>query len=322
MTASDRPVTSMTWTFERCPLCRSAIGDELTPPVPDRDGGQVCFRSCPTCWTLFPSGAVDDVGVTDETERQADYHRDLWKDVNLEELDLVASHATQLAWEMAEFLPPPASSGALVDIGAGRGNIIHAVSRLGYPVLGCEPSAFLCQVARAAYLLGPNILVNTDAETFLHQVESSGAEISGYVLWHVLEHVRSPLEILERCRRLAPSATFFIELPVAMDEDIFPEHLFFPTPASLVRLADRLHLVIDHLSVTADNRLRVFYRGRDPRTVDLTTDERQDGERPVELASIEADYRALSPAFAHFRPEPTRSVDDERVETATSGRES
>lgn len=322
MNDDQAPSVSTRWTFEHCPLCRSAIAETTSPPVPDRDGGTVEFRCCPTCLTLFPARPDEIIDAAEETARQADYHGNYWGDVNLEQLDLLASRASQLAWEVAEFLPPPARSGKIVDIGAGRGNIIHAISRLGYPILGCEPSAFLCQVARAAYLIRPDVLSNTDADTFLRGLAASDTTVDGYVLWHVLEHFRDPLGLLEQCQRVGPSAMFFIELPIALDEDIFPEHLFFPTPASLVRLADRLDLVIEHLSVTTvDNRLRVYYRSRDPEVVDLGADGRSDADRSIDLASIEADYRALSPAFAHFLPEPTASIDSsEKAEIGSSGR--
>ncbi len=317
------------WIYDHCPLCGATIPSDTSPGFADRDGGTVEFRCCAECHTLFPAGAneVDDAGA--ETTRQADYHRDLWGDVNLEQLDLLASTASQLAWEMAEHLPPPSASEAILDIGAGRGNILHSLARLGYPARGCEPSSFLCQVARAAYLLGPEVLANTDAETYLSRVEATGTPVSGFVIWHVLEHVRDPLPLLRRCARIGRTATYFIELPVAQDEDIFPEHLFFPTPASLVRLADELRLSIEHLSVTEDRRLRVFYRGRDPEVVDLADEGDAATAAGIDLAAIEAAYRALSPVFAHFVPDRAggddgASADDldvevEKAEIGTGG---
>lgn len=320
------PSDSQNWTFEHCPLCRSSIPEETSPPVPDRDGGSVEFRCCAVCRALFPARRPDDVVVDEaqEVARQAGYHGTYWGDVNLEELDLLASQASQLAWEMSEFLPAPSDSNPVVDIGAGRGNIIHSVSRLGYPILGCEPSPALCQVARAAYLMGPETLLNSEADGFLRHLEAEGIRVEGFVLWHVLEHLRDPLGLLEHCKRVGPSALFFIELPVALDVDIFPEHLFFPTPASLVHLAGQLGLAIEHLSVTdVDDRLRVFYRSRDPEVLNLAADDPTAPDQTIDLASIEADYRALSPAFAHFWPEPSAPMHDRssaQIETSARGR--
>jgi SAM-dependent methyltransferase len=284
------------WIYRTCPLCDGHVPEGSGRPVPDRDGGLVEFRACPTCRTLFPSGSNAVAGTDQETTRQADYHKDLWQDVNLEQLDLLAATAGQLAWELAEHLEAPGHSGFVVDIGAGRGNILHALARLGYDVRGCEPSSFLCQVARAAYLLGPDVLANCDAEAHLRAMEERGERPAGFIIWHVLEHLREPLALLRRCRRLSPTGMLFIELPIAQAEDIFPEHLFFPTPASLIRLADTLGLSIRHLSVTEDRRLRVFYRGVDPTVFDL------DDGPVVDLEALEAAYRSLSPAFAHHFP--------------------
>ncbi len=309
------------WVYLDCPLCGETIPEQDSPPFPDRDGGQVEFRFCGTCRTLFPAGANSAPDAGAETTRQADYHGDLWGDVNLERLDHLASTASQLAWEMAEHLPPPTESDAVIDIGAGRGNILHALARLGYPAQGCEPSSFLCQVARAAYLLGPDVLANADADTYLARVAATSTPVSGFVIWHVLEHLRHPVPLLRQCRKLAPTAMLFIELPVAQAEDIFPEHLFFPTPASLVRLAEELDLTIEHLSVTGDHRLRVFYRGRDPQVVDLAEGTADRGTGPgFDLAEAEARYRRMSPVFAHFVPGPTVGLDPvEKAEIGSGG---
>lgn len=289
------------WTFHACPICDEPIDlGETSPEVADRDDVARDFTACAVCATLFPTGAnaaesAEDVTAA-ETTRQAEYHAQLWDDVNFEQLDLLGATAMRLASEFAEFLEEPHASGAIIDIGAGRGNILQAVRRLGFRVGGCEPSPQLAEVAKAAYLLGPDILENRDADRYLAGLADRPQRISGFIIWHVLEHLRHPMPLLEKCLTIAPDARFFIELPLAIKPDIFSEHLFFPTPRTLVWIAEELGLDVELLQITADDRLRVFYRGRpaDPELVKVPDNTTMD--------HLEATYAAMSPSFAHFAP--------------------
>lgn len=292
MTTSTSAEQPGNWLYERCPICEQSIDLEATsPPVENRDGEGIRFCICRRCFTLFPSDANAAGNQIDETTRQAEYHAELWDDVNFEQLDLLAAGAMQLAWEFAEFLGAPETQGDIVDIGAGRGNILHAVRRLGYDVRGCEPSSGLTSIARSAYLLGPEVLEHTDADRFLDRLASSGRPVSGFIIWHVLEHLQNPLPLLRRCLEVAPDPQFFIELPLAITEDIFPEHLFFPTPRTLIWFAEEYQLQIQLLQITEDQRLRVFY-SRQPVVL-----------QPHAVGAIddlEEVYRTMSPAFDFF----------------------
>ncbi|MGI9598005.1 MAG: class I SAM-dependent methyltransferase [Acidimicrobiales bacterium] len=280
------------WLYDACPICGATIGaDRTSPPVENRDGDAVEFRICDRCWTLIPSDTDATGDELDETARQADYHAELWDDVNYEQLDLLAAGAMQLAWEFAESLGEPGSQGTIVDIGAGRGNILHAVRRLGYDVRGCEPSPGLTAIGRSAYLLGPEILENVDAEHFLRRLGSGDRPISGFIIWHVLEHLQNPVPLLRRCLEIAPDPQVFIELPLAIAEDIFPEHLFFPTPRTLLWLAEEHQLNIQLLQVTEDQRLRVFY-SRQPVVMQP--------QAVGAIEDLEEVYRTMSPAFEFF----------------------
>lgn len=290
------------WTYRTCPICGEAIDlDAVSPEVADRDGLPRDFTACAECATLFPAGA-NGASEQAETTRQADYHARLWEDVNFEQLDLLAATAMQLAGEFAEHLDDPHGSGAIIDIGAGRGNILQAIRRLGYRVGGCEPSTELAAIAKSAYLLGPDVLENADAEGYLARLAAGPRRVSGFIIWHVLEHMRQPMPLLRKCLTIAPDARFFIELPLAITDDIFAEHLFFPTPKTLVWIAEELGLDVELLQITEDDRLRVFYRGRpdSPDVLKLPNDSAMD--------HLEATYSAMSPGFDFFASGVTADV--------------
>lgn len=289
------PTPSSRWVYDSCPICDTAIDlTRVSPPVLNRDGVPTDFTACTECHTLFPAGSGGASGEDDETTRQSDYHTELWSEVNFEQLDLLAAGAMQLAWEFAEFLGDPTAHGVIVDVGAGRGNILHAVRRLGYDVRGCEPSAALTAIGRSAYLLGPEILENVDAERFLTRLAAGTKPISAFVLWHVLEHLRNPMRLLARCLEIATDPLFFIELPLAIGEDIFDEHLFFPTPLTLLWLAEHHQLQVQLLQITEDQRLRVFY-SRQPLI--------KQPQAVTTISDLDAVYRTMSPVYDFFAPE-------------------
>ncbi len=294
-----------------CPLCHSPVLRRSSPAVPDRDGGLVEFRFCVRCRTLLPVGlptgpdqpGPDEPSVTPATtaDQAGTTSEDDPSRLGDQPAGLVASAATAVAWQMAEYIQAPSVTNTIIDLGAGRGSLIHALTHLGYDVRGCEPSAFLCQIARATYLLGPDVLANVEPEHYLGHVADQGVEVSAFVAWHVLSR-RDPIALLQGCLSLAPEATLFVEVPVAREADIGPEHRLYPTPATMAHLAETLSLEVIDLSITDDHQLRAVYRGRDPQIVDL--DNQAALNRRFDLEQLETTYRRLSPAFAHFVPAP------------------
>ena len=113
-----------------------------------------------------------------------------------------AVNEQRLAW-----LQRYVAGGRLLDVGCGRGFFLEHACRQGFISEGLEIST-----AAAHYVserLGITVhLCNLDQESTL---EGSYDVIC---LWHVLEHFRQPVEVLERVWNLcAPGGRIFIEVP-------------------------------------------------------------------------------------------------------------
>ncbi len=96
---------------------------------------------------------------------------------------------------------------ALLDVGAGTGYFVAVAAELGFSALGIEPSGLMARHAREK--LGANVLAGLLTDGILEH-----ERYDAICAWHVLEHVRGPVELLQQIRRrLAPGGRVFIEVP-------------------------------------------------------------------------------------------------------------
>ncbi|MEL6981683.1 MAG: methyltransferase domain-containing protein [Actinomycetota bacterium] len=292
-----------------CPLCATDLPVPAGPIDTDPSGRRVQFQLCRRCQVLVPA----------EIEPSPDgEHLDL-SDSARQLADGMAADAPALAWNLAEHLPAPADAGPVVDLGMGRGALANALQSLGYTVTGCEPSAFLCQMARASYLLGPDTLTNTDPDSFLASLEADSSTAAAVVLWHVVDRHPDPLGLLRRAAKVASGGLLFVEFPVARADRLLAEQRVHPTPATLLHLADELNLVIRAASIDGRQAVRVVFAVPHENVVDL------DRAHNIDIPALETAYRAASPVFADQVPGPMAPTEPEgdpvaQLEQHRSGR--
>jgi 2-polyprenyl-3-methyl-5-hydroxy-6-metoxy-1,4-benzoquinol methylase len=95
------------------------------------------------------------------------------------------------------------TSGRLLDIGCGGGQLLQAARRMGFEGYGVEPSHDAVELARACGFNG------------IHGLYSSELYPENYfdliTVIHVIDHVMSPLELLQNVRKnLRPGGAVFI----------------------------------------------------------------------------------------------------------------
>jgi 2-polyprenyl-3-methyl-5-hydroxy-6-metoxy-1,4-benzoquinol methylase len=136
----------------------------------------------------------------------------------------------------------------ILDVGCGRGYTLAALQRLGADVYGTqlsEPAAKL-----AASLIGSDRVFVGE----LADAHYPDAFFDCVTIWHVLEHVVDPLELLRDVARvLKPGGLLYVEVPNAgglaarlfgcswLAYDI-PHHLYHFTPSTLAATAARAGL--------------------------------------------------------------------------------
>jgi SAM-dependent methyltransferase len=95
----------------------------------------------------------------------------------------------------------------LLDVGSGRGWLLHAAETLGFSATGLETSAEFAEAARRGY--GVTVVGKP-----LHEALFPSCSFDVVTLGAVLEHVYRPVELLgEITRVLAPGGIVWFEVP-------------------------------------------------------------------------------------------------------------
>lgn len=134
--------------------------------------------------------------------------------------------------------------GRILDVGCGDGSFLARMARLGYAITGTEIAAPALALAAAV----PGIELWRGP---LRPDAFPAGHFDAVTIWHVLEHVTEPGELLALCRRfLKPGGHLFLEVPNlgSWQARLFgrhwlhldpPRHVAQFTPAALQELVQR-----------------------------------------------------------------------------------
>lgn len=148
-------------------------------------------------------------------------------------------------------------SGTLLDIGAGSGEFVAMAREAGYAATGIEPDLGYSEYARNEYSADVATGKIRDA-TGCHEIVT---------LFHVIEHLRSPVEAFANLHRLlAPGGSLFIEVPWILSGAISPSnryfkaHLFYFDVETLAACASSHFEMTD---VETNGNLMMLFRARE-----------------------------------------------------------
>jgi 2-polyprenyl-3-methyl-5-hydroxy-6-metoxy-1,4-benzoquinol methylase len=95
----------------------------------------------------------------------------------------------------------------LLDIGCGNGTLIGILKQRGFDVVGVDTSAEASRVAAEEY--GVKVIVGS-----LHDAQFESAAFDVITLFHVMEHVTNPHDVLAEVRRvLKPGGALVLQVP-------------------------------------------------------------------------------------------------------------
>ncbi len=148
------------------------------------------------------------------------------------------------------------SKGRLLDIGAGGGEFVYLSSKQGFEAQGIEPNIGYSEYAEAEYCCRLET-----AE--LDQVQGRYDIIT---MFHVLEHLPSPVNVFERLHSLLNSqGVLFIEVPWIEAKDASPHniffkaHIFYFSVDTLIACASQY---FDVIKIDTSSNLKILFRAK------------------------------------------------------------
>jgi SAM-dependent methyltransferase len=187
----------------RCPLCGGASEHEFDATDRNRRITSEVFRyrRCESCGTIFMVAVPAELG----RYYAGDYYR-------LDEGGEPAwrSDPGQLkaeAWRV-EMLRSLVLPGPLVDVGAGAGGFASAAQQAGFEVTAIEMDPACCEYMNTR--LGVNAICTADPMQTIEALPRARV----VTLWHVLEHLRQPGEMLAAAAgALEPGGILAVAVP-------------------------------------------------------------------------------------------------------------
>lgn len=124
------------------------------------------------------------------------------------------------------------------EVGAGPGALASAIDRLGYKYIGCEPG----EIIRPGMLHFPlynGVLLQKDYRDYFLMLDSEPRqELGTLFLWHVLEHVASPDELMfMSLKSLAVGGKVILQVPQCEPQYRYPQHRHFFVEKTMETLA-------------------------------------------------------------------------------------
>lgn len=223
---------------------------------------------CIRCAAMTPDYCTTD---TLSTASQITFHERCWQTVDGTDLQDDRAALAGLVASLRPHLGDPTPGSAVFEIGAGRGALLRALRDAGYAAYGCEPAPALVAIAREHYSLGEDVLRNIDVEQMLQSADDN-CSYRAAVLWHVVEHLHSPLDILTRVSKLIePNGVIIIQVPFLKSDYIFPQHYYFCSHASFTYIAEKIGFSLAKVIYDEDNiyATAVFLNSEGPVLIDF-----------------------------------------------------
>ena len=198
-----------------CNLCGASdidvVGDR------DRDGHPLRTTICRKCGLVWsnPRPAEEDVRRYYSREYRLDY-----KGQSTPSLRHVARSGRGALNRYRALAPYLKVGDRILDAGAGGGEVVYVLRKLGFDARGLEPDELYAHYAREA--LGVPV-----ATGFLQDAVFPPESFDVVTMYHALEHVEDPSAILSRLRGwIADQGVLLVEVPNVEAVCIAPGHRF------------------------------------------------------------------------------------------------
>jgi SAM-dependent methyltransferase len=183
--------------LEACPGCGFQEFDHKPSAFP---GFRLsCCRQCGTAWTS-PRPSPEEL----ELYYRSDYYGPE-NDKFVKPMEMAVEWMNRArARQLHRLLQAP---GRVLEIGCGRGLLLYQLARLGHECYGIERSSLAA--ARARRIAALQVFTRS-----LEDCRFADCSFDLVVLWHVLEHLENPNDVLKEVHRvLKPGGALVLEVP-------------------------------------------------------------------------------------------------------------
>lgn len=185
-----------------CPVCEAFEASIVSRR--DRHGAPLHTRLCESC------GHVFNDPIPGPEELAAFYARDYrtsYKGAAKPRGRQIARNFGRVERFWTRWSHVMRNHARVLDVGAGSGEFVYFAQDLGHEVIGVEPNAPYAEYCRSD--LGLDVRTAS-----IEDLASIGGTYDFIRLNHVVEHLRDPVEALERvARHLASDGVLYIEVP-------------------------------------------------------------------------------------------------------------
>jgi SAM-dependent methyltransferase len=244
-------VANPTPTTRECPVCDRRQAERLHSQrfvLPDEKNLAAVYDVvvCVRCGAAFADTPVSQRRYDELYARQSRYAAG--PAAHASDNDRDTARFQEMAAEIARILP--ARNSRILDIGCANGQMLAALSALGYTTLcGTDPSPACVEQAGAI----PGVRAHVGS---LSSIPKHGAPYDLVILSHVLEHVRDVKPAFQYVKRfMSDGALLYVEVPDASRyaqfawspfQDFNSEHINHFSLASLTNLLRQCGLLREH----------------------------------------------------------------------------
>ena len=198
-----------------CELCGNQDVEILA--TQDRDASPLQVVLCPKCGLVWndPRPSAEALAAYYREEYRQDYKG------TLEPKPRHTLRAARVAVERCRQLRDNLPRGeAVLDLGAGGGEVVYVLRQLGFPASGIEPNAGYARFARE------RLQVPVTSGSW-QEASIEPDSLSAVTLFHVMEHLDSPLQAMHLIRGwLRTGGLLWIEVPNVEAVCQAPSHRF------------------------------------------------------------------------------------------------